>query len=745
MNLAFNQSHYGFVSCLLMVWTFLLPAEIHAMIEKEGAGSYLATIPKPCKPLPETIYRTADITGPMLTSQWWTSLVWKQYSQPLFAHPLVLQCKDTGLTVNYPGTGITGNDVGIFGGGGSDFTVGHSSARTFPQADCGGYSDWFVTAVFASGQASLKTRFGHGSPFVFCQIKGGNPTISFEQSPQVWSGDSSNAVLGITIRGHHYGLFGPSTSTWDSLESNTLTCKMNGKDYFTIALLPDNNAQTLAFFKRYAHTPVTDTNVEFTIEDGNVKADYQFKTQANEGKNAGTLFALYPHQWKYTTDKLTKKTYHSVRGTMKLGRGTRFSTVVPVQGVLPMLPAEGITDRKRMTAYLEAESQKPIPAFADTYWEGKYLGKLTTLSGIAEVAEAPHLQQVFVNELKRRLEQWFTATPDKQPPVFYYNSAWGTLVGSLPSYGSDELINDHHFHYGYFIRAAAEIARLDANWATQWKPMVELMIRDIASSDREDPMFPYIRCFDKYAGHSWASGNADFGDGNNQESSSESMNAWYGMILWGMATGNTAVRDTGIYLFNTERTAVEEYWFDVSGTNFPEDFPHVALGMIWGGKGAFQTWFSGDIDHVHGINWLPFTPASLYMGRHPHYIKKNHDRIVSVRDAGIDYNVGWGDLICMFNAMQDPDASAAYIDRNPNCNIESGNTHAFMYHWICTLKNLGLNDTGLTADYPLALVLNKQGTKTYTAYNFDEKPRTVTFSDNTRLSAKPKTLTVLTE
>ncbi|MHC4882782.1 MAG: hypothetical protein ACYTCV_09325, partial [Planctomycetota bacterium] len=88
MNLAFNQTHSGFVSCLLMVWTFLLPAEIHAMIEKAGAGSYLATIPKPCKPLPETIYRTADITGPMLTSQWWTSLVWKQYSQPLFAHPL---------------------------------------------------------------------------------------------------------------------------------------------------------------------------------------------------------------------------------------------------------------------------------------------------------------------------------------------------------------------------------------------------------------------------------------------------------------------------------------------------------------------------------------------------------------------------------------------------------------------------------------------------------------------------------
>ena len=37
--------------------------------------------------------------------------------------------------------------------------------------------------------------------------------------------------------------------------------------------------------------------------------------------------------------------------------------------------------------------------------------------------------------------------------------------------------------------------------------------------------------------------------------------------------GNKSVRDTGLALFNTERTAVEEYWFDVSGTNFPKEFP----------------------------------------------------------------------------------------------------------------------------------------------------------------------------
>jgi endoglucanase Acf2 len=272
--------------------------------------------------------------------------------------------------------------------------------------------------------------------------------------------------------------------------------------------------------------------------------------------------------------------------------------------------------------------------------------------------------------------------------------------------------------------------------------MVHLLIRDIASPQRQDPLFPYLRGFDLYAGHSWASGHAKFGDGNNQESSSESLNAWYGLMLWGEATGDDDLRDLGTFLFNTERTAVEEYWFDVSETNFPQDFPNVALGMIWGGKGAFATWFSGDIDCIHGINWLPFTPASLYMGRHPDYVKKNHDRIVSKRKGGSDYNNGWGDLVIMFGALENPTKGVDYFDSTPNCSLEGGNTHAFMYHWMHTLDRLGRNDSKVTADHPFTNVFLKEGKKTYAAYNHGDQPRKVTFSDGQILIAAPKSLTV---
>ncbi len=63
---------------------------------------------------------------------------------------------------------------------------------------------------------------------------------------------------------------------------------------------------------------------------------------------------------------------------------------------------------------------------------------------IAEEVEP--VEREFIDEIKRRLENWFTASPGETAPLFYYDKNWGTLVGSAPSYGSDSQLNDPHFH-----------------------------------------------------------------------------------------------------------------------------------------------------------------------------------------------------------------------------------------------------------------------------------------------------------
>jgi len=132
--------------------------------------------------------------------------------------------------------------------------------------------------------------------------------------------------------------------------------------------------------------------------------------------------------------------------------------------------------------------------------------------------------------------------------------------------------------------------------------------------------FPFLRSFDVYAGHSWAAGHGAFGDGNNQESSSEAMNFASAAILWGEITNQPEIRDLGIYLHTTESAAIDQYWFDVDEEVFPPNYAYNALGIVWGNKGNHTTWFGLEPEFIHGINILPVHSGSFYLARNPEYV-----------------------------------------------------------------------------------------------------------------------------
>src|SRR6185369_10448513 len=133
-------------------------------------------------------------------------------------------------------------------------------------------------------------------------------------------------------------------------------------------------------------------------------------------------------------------------------------------------------------------------------------------------------------------------------------------------------------------------------------------------------------------------------------------------------------------LFATEISAIEDYWFDVRGDLRPADYKPSVVTMVWGGKGANGTWFSGDPVAIHGINFLPVTGASLYLGRWPEYARKNYDALVSEKIAdqakqaakknqpapeGTNWG-GWSDIIWMYRALSDPaDALQQWNTRAP--------------------------------------------------------------------------------
>ena len=716
---------------------------------KLGLGSYAAQAPPGAKGPPEKVWKTEGVKGPLPTNRWWSSLLWTKHSLPQFAHPLAVRAEPGGLRVCYPAVAVA--PIGIMGGmpgKDEDLVLGHSGVAEFPDARLAGWSDWFVTASFAAAGKEMLAAYGHGSPFVYATFKGGSPKVTLCAEPKVWAGDAASATLGLSVRGKHYGLFAPRGSTWAGLGTKALTCDAKGKDYFSLALLPDDRPETLRRFTGFAHNHVADTRVAWAYDPAKseVTTTFTFTTLDHEGKAEGTLFALYPHQWTRTSAEFRDGTYRSVRGEMKLCYGTSFATRSTFHGVLPVLPIVAGEDKGKLRASLEEELKGKPPGTGDTYWEGKRLGKLATLAAIAEQVD-PKIEACFLDELRGRLEGWLSAADAQGKPkarrLFAYNRTWGALIGYPASYGSDVELNDHHFHYGYFLRAAAELARRDPQWAADaaWGAILRLIVRDIASPSRDDAMFPFLRSFDCYAGHSWASGHARFADGNNQESSSEAMNAWAALILLGEAIGDAKLRDLGIWLYTTEMEAINAYWFDVTGTLRPPAYPAPVISMVWGGKGTRETWFSNKPEMVYGINWLPFHGGSLYLGLYPEYVRRCYDGLAAAKD-GKSFE-DWADLVLMYRALCDaPDALRQLDARGGKVPIEAGNSRANLLHWLHTLASLGQVDRTVAADHPLYAVFRSARGRSYVACNLRPEPLAVQFSDGARLTVAPRCFVV---
>jgi endoglucanase Acf2 len=105
--------------------------------------------------------------------------------------------------------------------------------------------------------------------------------------------------------------------------------------------------------------------------------------------------------------------------------------------------------------------------------------------------------------------------------------------------------NDHHFHYGYHIYAAAVVAKYDPEWGKEFFDGILLYIRDIATPTPEDKFFTQYRQKDWFLGSSWASGIISAENsphGRNQESSSEAIAAYEAVSLFGAVMVRTISR-----------------------------------------------------------------------------------------------------------------------------------------------------------------------------------------------------------
>ena len=127
-----------------------------------------------------------------------------------------------------------------------------SNGGNFADVALDGYSDWFIKVAFLNGGKGMHVSYGHGSPFVYATYDAGGAAVSCGGNPTVFA--QGGSVLGITINRSNYGLFGPTGSTWQ-VNGNKLVNNADGKGYFSLAVLPDGTAQTLAVLQEICLQP----------------------------------------------------------------------------------------------------------------------------------------------------------------------------------------------------------------------------------------------------------------------------------------------------------------------------------------------------------------------------------------------------------------------------------------------------------------------------------------------------------
>ena len=650
-----------------------------------------------------------------------------------------------------------------------------NSMHSDMQAYAAKTSDGSVTVEWQSNNAPvMQATFVHGSPYVFVDVLDGDLVIKTlrENGGEKGIFHESDNSLGVwtSVAGNtnYFLVVGDDGSSFSNITSKQIGASSPTKS-FTIALMPSNapNADMISSFSEHARNKISEVRVDYAVDTSTnaVQITHQYLDDA--GQAVTTMSGMQPLHWKNRVGNQTNSGYQirSARGITKFAAQSSFTYEIPHVGVLPSLPTfTDSLDIAQVSAYIDEFVNQPTEQWTtrqDTYWLGKDYGKVAELIAISDALGLSAQKTTLMNWLKAELEDWFTAETDGElddNKYFVYDETWNTLLGMEESFSSHQQLNDHHFHYGYFVRAAAEICRHEATWCADdnYGAMVKMLIRDYAG-ERDDPMFPYLRHFDPANGFSWASGNVNFVRGNNNESTSEAANAYGAMVLFGLITNDQDMVDRGLYLHASTAASFWEYWNNIDGyaeangdnNNFPAGYNNITTSIIWGDGAVFSTWFSAAFAHILGIQGLPTNTLNLHIGLHSEYLEDYVQ--IGLSEASNNKPSGlvadqWRDIWWSIWAMTDANASISDYNSVNSYLPEAGSTKAHTYHWLHTFKELGQLAMGtgeLTANHPAAVAFVNGNVSSYVVYNYSDTAITVTFSDGTIVNAIAQDFTIV--
>ncbi|CDK25285.1 unnamed protein product [Kuraishia capsulata CBS 1993] len=416
---------------------------------------------------------------------------------------------------------------------------------------------------------------------------------------------------------------------------------------------------------------------------GTYALSYTTSGTSNSGK---TLMFALPHQvdsFTSTTSgsKTSAELTDTVHGTVVgyLTKKFEMSETLPTSmSLAPFTTISGWSKPNYTSAQLsaiktaaEADANDDVASLSNLdsmYYSGKILDKFAyVLYTIYYVLEDESLAKTFLAKMKTAMERF---TGNNQTYPLAYDTTWKGIVseaGLSGDSGADfgnTYYNDHHFHYGYHVHAAAIIAKVDkdlgGSWLSDNKDWVNALVRDYANPNDSDSYFPVFRNFDFFIGHSFAHGITVYADGKDEESSSEDYNSIYAMKIWGDVIGDTNMVNRANLILSIMRRSIGTYMLykddnSVEPSNF---IGNKCSGIKFENKIDHTTYFGTNEEYIHGIHMLPITPVSSWI-RDPTFVKQEwEEKLSSLIDS---VSSGWKGVLMLNVALYDPQEAYSFF------------------------------------------------------------------------------------
>ncbi|SCV05343.1 LANO_0H05402g1_1 [Lachancea nothofagi CBS 11611] len=442
-------------------------------------------------------------------------------------------------------------------------------------------------------------------------------------------------------------------------------------------LVPDTNSAIDAAAGCYPNSGTLSGSVSGST--GQYTIAYGLSGSSNGGK---TLMYACPHHVKSFTSAMSSKRINSSVDSVTMGQMTGYLTdtfelQVNVPSNIGFDPYSAIPGKSspnysndvlnaiKSAAQTEALGDVVNESNVDSmYFGGKILAKYAWILYCCQyVIKDSSLVQTLTSNLKNAFGRFIGNT---QILPLRYDTTWGGIISSGQStqdFGNS-YYNDHHFHYGYHVIAAAILAKVDrdngGNWLSQNKTWVDNLVRDYSNPSSSDSYFPVFRSFDWFAGHSWAKGLFPSGDGKDEESSSEDVNAAYAIKLWGNVTGNQNLESIGNLELGIMNGSLNSYflYLDNNTVEPSQIIPNKVSGILFENKIDHTTYFGTELQYIQMIHAIPITPMSGFI-RSPVFVQQEWvEKLAAIVNNVED---GWRGILMLNRALSDPLSSYSFF------------------------------------------------------------------------------------